>query len=55
MIDDECFVPNGSDASLLHKLQVSFQWKNPDFLSKNVDFLSKNVDFIIKTGPAPQE
>ena len=27
--------------------QVSFQWKNPDFLSKNVDFLLKNVDFII--------
>ena len=49
MIDDECFVPNGSDASLLHKLQVSFQWKNPDFLSKNPDFLSlKNVDFYNK-------
>ena len=29
--------------------QVSFQWKNPDFLSKNPDFLLKNVDSIIKT------
>ena len=28
--------------------QVSFQWKNPDFLSKNPDFLLKNVAFIIK-------
>ena len=27
--------------------QVSFQWKNPDFLLKNPDFLLKNVDFII--------
>ena len=26
--------------------QVSFQWKNPDFLLKNPDFLLKNVDFI---------
>ena len=31
-------------------IQVSFQWKNPDFLLKNPDFLLKNVDFIIKTG-----
>ena len=30
--------------------RVSFQWKNPDFLSKNPDFLLKNVDFIIRTG-----
>ena len=43
---------------------VSFQWKNPDFLSgnpdfllgnvdfllRNSDFLLKNVDFIMKTG-----
>ena len=28
--------------------QVSFQWKNPDFLLKNVDFLLKNVDFVIQ-------
>ena len=28
--------------------QVSFQWKNPDFLLKNVDFLMKNLDFIIQ-------
>ena len=27
--------------------QVSFQWKNPDFLSRNPDFLLKSVDFII--------
>ena len=29
------------------KSQVSFQWKNPDFLLKNPDFLLKNVDFRI--------
>ena len=29
--------------------QVSFQWKNPDFLFKNPDFLLKNVDFVTKT------
>ena len=28
--------------------QVSFQWKNTDFLLKNVDFLLKNTDFIIQ-------
>ena len=27
--------------------EVSFQWKNPDFLFKNPDFLLKNVDFIL--------
>ena len=27
---------------------VSFQWKNPDFLSKNRDFLLKNAGFITK-------
>ena len=27
--------------------QVSFQWKNPDFLLMNPDFLLKNVDFMI--------
>ena len=39
-------------------VQVSFQWKNPDFLLKNPDllirnpdFLLKNVDFIIKPEP----
>ena len=39
--------------------EVSFQWKNPDFLLKNTDFLFrnpgfllKNVDFIAKTGRA---
>ena len=32
--------------------QVSFQWKNPDFLLKNPDFLLKNVDFIIIKGSA---
>ena len=29
---------------------VDFLWKNPDFLLKHVDFLLKNVDFITKTG-----
>ena len=29
-------------------LPVSFQWKNPDFLSKNVDFILKNVDFLLE-------
>ena len=28
-------------------MQVSFQWKNPDFLLRNPDFLLKNDDFII--------
>ena len=28
--------------------QVSFQWKNPDFLLKNVNFLLKNVNFLLK-------
>ena len=28
-------------------LMVSFQFKNPDFVSKNPDFLLKNPDFII--------
>ena len=28
-------------------MQVSFQWKNPDFLLKNPDFLLKNVDFTL--------
>ena len=39
-------------------MEVSFQWKNPDFLLKNpdllirnLDFLLKNVDFISKTSP----
>ena len=29
-------------------VQVSFQWKNPDFLLKNADFRLKNVDFITR-------
>ena len=28
--------------------KVSFQWKNPDFLSRNPDFLSRNSDFKLK-------
>ena len=28
--------------------EVSFQWKNPDFLLKNPDFLMRNVDFVLK-------
>ena len=31
--------------------QVSFQWKNSDFLLRNPDFLLKNVDFLIKQNP----
>ena len=27
--------------------QVSFRWKNPDFLFRKPDFLLKNVDFTI--------
>ena len=30
--------------------QVSFQWKNPDFLFKNPDFLLRNPDFLLKNG-----
>ena len=29
-------------------VQVSFQWKNPDFLLKNPDFLIRNPDFLLK-------
>ena len=29
-------------------LQVSFQWKNPDFLLKNPDFLMWNPDFLLE-------
>ena len=28
--------------------QVSFQWKNPDFLIRNPDFLFRNPDFLLK-------
>ena len=28
--------------------QVSFQWKNLDFLLENPDFLLENVDFLLK-------
>ena len=28
--------------------KVSFQWKNPDFLSKTPDFLIRNPDFLLK-------
>ena len=35
-------LPSSSD-------EVSFQWKNPNFLLKNPDFLLKNVDFIINS------
>ena len=30
--------------------QVSFQWKNPDFLLKNPNFLIRNPDFLFKNG-----
>ena len=30
------------------RCQVSFQWKNPDFISRNPDFLSRNPDFQLK-------
>ena len=26
-------------------IEVSLQWKNPDFLLRNPDFLLKNLDF----------
>ena len=29
-------------------VQVSFQWKIPDFLLKNPDFLFRNPDFLLK-------
>ena len=29
--------------------EVSFQWKNPDFLLKNPDFLFRNPDFLMKS------
>ena len=29
--------------------QVSFQWKNPDYLLKNPDFLLNNPHFLLKT------
>ena len=38
--------------SVLPSGQVSFQWKNPDFLFKNPDFPLKSDDFIIKQGLA---
>ena len=28
--------------------QVSFQWKNPDFLLRNPDLLFRNPDFLLK-------
>ena len=44
-----------------YKSEVSFQWKNPDFIFKNPDFLFrnpdfrlKNVEFIIKPAPGGQ-
>ena len=33
---------------VLRLLEVSFQWKNPDFLLKNPDFLLKNDAFVLK-------
>ena len=38
---------------VLHGTEVSFQWKNPDFLLRNPDFLLKNVDLIIKQVAQP--
>ena len=29
-------------------VQVSFQWKNPDFVLKSQDFLFRNPDFLLK-------
>ena len=29
-------------------LQVSFKWKNPDFLFRNPDYLIRNRDFLSK-------
>ena len=44
---DSAFVWTSDDVGCVAN-QVSFQWKNPDFLSRNPDFLLKHVDFIIK-------
>ena len=33
---------------LILSAQVSFQWKNPDFLFRNPDFLLSNPDFLLK-------
>ena len=30
-------------------VEVSFQWKNPDFLLKNPDLLIRNPDFLLKS------
>ena len=30
--------------------QVSFQWKNPDFLFRNPDLLIRNPKFLLKNG-----
>ena len=32
------------------RLQVSFQWKNPDFLFRDPDFLFRNPGFLLKNG-----
>ena len=43
---DLCGFPKA--AAFWYRVQVSFQWKNPDFLSRNPDFLSRNLDFLFK-------
>ena len=40
---------HGNTILRLAEHQVSFQWKNPDFLSKNPDLLLKNPDLLLKT------
>ena len=40
-------VVNVGDAEIV-QIQVSFQWKNPDFLVRNPDFLLRNLDFLLK-------
>ena len=42
-----CIALNGTSGKG-NQLQVSFQWKNPDFLLKNLDFLLENPDFLLK-------
>ena len=39
--------PTGLDFDL-DLSEVSFQWKNPDFLFRNPEFLIRNSDFLLK-------
>ena len=48
---DEMIVYRGSPWDIRGRFcgdQVSFQWKNPDFLLRNPDFLLRNPDFLLR-------